>query len=273
MRVLVVNPNSSEEFSKVIRGATEKRLGADIELTVLNPSKGPRWINGRFEEVLSALFATQLVLENRELYDAFVIACYGAHASVYAAREVTTKPVVGIGEASMLVATLIATKFSIVTTGLRWKPLLEQDVARIGLTSRCASVRVVPLNTADLERESADRVGELLEQEGRAAIEEDGAEAICLGCAGMAGLSEALSARLGVPVLDGVLCAIELARLLVELGLGTSRVGAYAELDGNAINGLDDIFSSAYAPRHRLGDAPGVHGTRAGRHGLPAAGV
>ena len=49
-----------------------------------------------------------------------------------------------------------------------------------------------------------------------------------LGCAGMADLTTALSRELGVPVLDGVACAVKLAEALVALGLGTSKRGDLA---------------------------------------------
>ncbi len=51
------------------------------------------------------------------------------------------------------------------------------------------------------------------------AIAEDGAEAIVLGCAGMAELAAALSRRHGLPVVDGVAAAVRLAEALVGLGL------------------------------------------------------
>jgi len=60
-------------------------------------------------------------------------------------------------------------------------------------------------------------------------VAEDGADLICLGCAGMAGVTEAISAKLGVPAVDGVGAAVALAQALVGLGLTTSKVGALAE--------------------------------------------
>ena len=51
---------------------------------------------------------------------------------------------------------------------------------------------------------------------------------ICLGCAGMAGVTEAISTKLGVPAVDGVAAAVALAQALVGLGLSTSKAGVYA---------------------------------------------
>jgi allantoin racemase len=66
-----------------------------------------------------------------------------------------------------------------------------------------------------------------------ARLAEDGADVICLGCAGMAGVTEAISTKLGVPAVDGVAAAVALAQALVGLGLTTSKVGALAEGPSN----------------------------------------
>lgn len=246
MRILIVNPNTSAEFSNKIRATATKYCQAETSVEVLNPTIGPRWIDGRYEEMLSAPQTVQLVLENESAYDGFVIACYSAHSSIYAAREITSKPVVGIAEASMLMATLLGDKFSIVTSGPRWKPLLEQDVARIGLGARCASVRCADLATADLERMDETRIEELLLAEARAAVEKDGAEVICLGCAGMAGFDKKLENTIGVPVLDGVVCAAKLVENLVGYGLATSKIRSYAVPGPNQLVGLPESFSRPY---------------------------
>ena len=62
----------------------------------------------------------------------------------------------------------------------------------------------------------------------RAAIREDGAEVIVLGCAGLAGLDKRLEKRLGAPVLDGVVCALIIAVGLAKYGAGISKIGRYA---------------------------------------------
>jgi len=51
---------------------------------------------------------------------------------------------------------------------------------------------------------------------------------ICLGCGGMAGVTAAITAKLGVPAVDGVAAAVALAQALTALGLSTSKAGVYA---------------------------------------------
>ena len=75
----------------------------------------------------------------------------------------------------------------------------------------------------------------------RRAIDEDHAEAIVLGCAGMADLASILSAEFGLPVLDGVACAVAIAEGLFRVGLKTSKIGGYAAPRGKR-------FAGIYAP-------------------------
>ena len=111
----------------------------------------------------------------------------------------------------MLMACTVAHRFSIVTVLPRVKPLLEDVVRLHGLESRCASIRTTPLSVLDCERDPTAAEREIVKA-ARAAIDEDGAEAICLGCAGMGPLDKAVQAEIGVPVLDGVACAVKLRR-------------------------------------------------------------
>jgi allantoin racemase len=89
------------------------------------------------------------------------------------------------------------------------------------------------------------------------AVRDDRAEAIVLGCAGMAELASALSLEHGVPVLDGIACAVKLAEGLVSVGLRTSKVGAYAAP-------RPKTFSGVFAPFSPLAEAEGRHAAKAG---------
>jgi allantoin racemase len=68
----------------------------------------------------------------------------------------------------------------------------------------------------------------MIEAEIKRALAEDGAEAIVLGCAGMTDLVRELERSVGVPVLDGVACAVSLAESLIRIGLRTSKRNTYA---------------------------------------------
>ena len=92
------------------------------------------------------------------------------------------------------------------------------------------------MSTSEVDRDPDAALVSILE-EARRAVEVDHAEVICLGCAGMAGLEEAITEQLGVPVIDGVGAAVRFAEALVSLGLRTSKVGTYAPPEPKQIIG------------------------------------
>ena len=158
---------------------------------------------------------------------AFVVACFD-DTGLEAARCGVTGPVIGIGEAGFHVASLIAHRFSVVTTLSRSIAPIETNLMKYGLASRCAKVRACEVAVLALEDPASGARGKLSAEIERAKAE-DGAEAIVLGCAGMADLAASLSAEHGLPVIDGVASAVKLAEALLGLGLATSKLGPYAK--------------------------------------------
>src|SRR5690606_6888107 len=173
--------------------------------------------------------------------DAYVIACFD-DTGLDAARCLTSAPVIGIGEAAFHVASLVAGKFTVITTLARSVPAIEHNLVRYGLASRCARVRAADVPVLDLEVAGSDAQSKISTEIGRA-VAEDRAEAIVLGCAGMTDLAERLSADHGLPVIDGVACAIKLAENLVDLGFRTSRIGGYAPPRAKRFSGHFSRFS------------------------------
>jgi allantoin racemase len=239
MRILVINPNTSEEMTRDIDREARQYARVDTEIETVCPSWGPRSIEGHYEEELAAVAMLEVIKDRAAEFDGVVIACYG-DPGLAAAREISPVPVVGIAEASMLMACTVAHSFSIVTVLPRVKPLLEDTVRLHGLEARCASIRTSPLSVLDCERDPA-AAGREIVKAARLAIEEDGAEAICLGCAGMGPLDKLVESQVGVPVLDGVACAVKLVEGLLDYGLATSRAAAYKEPEPKEIVGYSSV--------------------------------
>ncbi|MDH3659494.1 MAG: aspartate/glutamate racemase family protein, partial [Alphaproteobacteria bacterium] len=146
---------------------------------------------------------------------------------VLAAREAARGPVIGIAEAAMRVACMIATRFSVVTTLARTKIIAEHLVIQNGFQHQCAKIRATDIAVLSLEQ-SGDRTRQAIIEESHVAVAEDEVGAIVLGCAGMADLVEEVSSAIGVPVVEGVAAAVKLAEGIVALGLGTSKHGDLA---------------------------------------------
>jgi allantoin racemase len=155
-----------------------------------------------------------------------VLAGFGEHGKD-ALQEMLEVPVLDIAESAAHVAHLIGRRFSVVTTLARSIAPIEDRLLLAGLAAHCASVRACGLGTAEVDVDPAGAVKAIVAEAERA-VTEDGADVICLGCAGMAGVTGAITDALGVPAVDGVAAAVGLAQMLVGLGLSTSKAGAYA---------------------------------------------
>ena len=158
--------------------------------------------------------------------DAIVIACFD-DTGVDAVRTLVKVPVLGIGEAAYHVASMIANKFSVITTLARSVPGLENNLTRYGLDRKCARVRATDIPVLKLEEGDPATLFKI-RSEIRESIEHDNTEAIVLGCAGMADLMAQLSEEFGLPVIDGVAAGVTLAEALVNNRLATSKIGAYS---------------------------------------------
>lgn len=243
MRILVINPNTTQAMTDDIGVMARKYARNDTEIVAISPSYGPRSIEGHLEEYIASMATLEEVIKNKEEYDAFVIACYG-DPGLYACREVTDKPVIGIAEASMRIAPFLAHSFSIVTVLPRVKPLLEDLVRSVGMESRCASIRCTDLTVLQIEEDPERAVQELI-AESKKAVEDDGAESILLGCAGMGPLDEQINKAVQVPVLDGTVCAVKVAEGLYDYGQMTSKVAAFAWPEPKELVACSDILQAA----------------------------
>ena len=226
MKILVVNPNSTESMTKKIGEAAKAVAQPDTQIIAVNPVDSPPSIEGYYDEALSLAGLLKTIEENKNC-DAVVLACFD-DTGLDAARCVSEAPVVGIGEAAFHYASMLSNKFSVVTTLSRSIPAIEHNLVRYGLATRCARVRASEVPVLDLEKKDSD-ARQKISEEIKMAKNEDEAEAIVLGCAGMADLAQSLADEHGLPVLDGVACSIPLVEGMVRLGLKTSKVRGYAQ--------------------------------------------
>lgn len=228
MRLLLINPNTTTAMTRKIEAAAKAVAGPDTEIIATNSQDGPASIQGYLDGAtcLPGLLAEAA---RHPDVDAIVVACFD-DTGVDALRCTTTAPVIGIGEAAYHAASMISAKFGVITTLSRSVPVLEANLVRYGLDRRCACVRASDVPVLELEKADPDTT-ERIRAEIRNAIDHDGVEAIVLGCAGMTDLMQSLSNEFGLPVVDGVGCAVAFAEALVRARLSTSTLNAYAPSD------------------------------------------
>jgi allantoin racemase len=227
MQLRLINPNTTRGMTESMGAAARRVASPGTEIIATQPDSGPVSIEGHFDEAVSAIGVVEEVLAGeRAGTDAYVIACFG-DPGLMAGRELTRAPVIGIAEAAFHAATLISTRFSVVTTLGRTVIIAEHLLQQYGFREHCRRVRAAEIPVLDLE-DNGDVAVERIIEEGRRARDEDGIGALVLGCGGMSELTDHIGREVGLPVVDGVTAAVKLCEALVGLGLGTSKCGDLA---------------------------------------------
>jgi allantoin racemase len=220
MDILVLNPNTTSTMTQSI-GLQAKRVAASTtRVTARNPSRGPAAIETAADEEESAAQMLALLEETpREAYDAIVVAC-GGDPGVAEIRQKVGKPVLGIGQAAMLLACMYGDKFSAIVTSVDSKDTIRDLVGHYGLLDRFGDTYATELSVLEIAA-SPEGAQKIIEDAVRQAID-DGASAVSLTCAAMGELALPLSQKFGLPVIDGVQAAVK----LLEAGLVLSGTGA-----------------------------------------------
>jgi len=242
MHLNIVNPNTSLAMTRTIAEAARRVARPDTTIRAVASEFGPASIEGPYDDAFALPGLLARIAEGEaEGADAHVIACFD-DTGLDAARALAAAPVVGIGEAAFHMAGLIAHRFTVVTTLVRSIGVIHGNLLRYGFDRRCARVRASDVAVLELEDPASDARARIC-AEIETALAEDGAEAIVLGCAGMADLAASLSARYGAPVIDGVSAAVVLAEGLAAQKLATSKRGLYARPLPKAYSGLVASFA------------------------------
>ena len=228
-------------MTTAIGAAARVAAGPQSSIVAVTATMGPASIEGYYDEALAVPgLLMEIAAGERAGAQAAIIACFD-DTGLDAARAMASIPVIGICEAALSVASYIAQRFTVVTTTERSRVPVEGLVQRYGMAGR-ARVRAADIPVLSLEDPASGAVEKLRAEIARA-IEQDRAEAIVLGCAGMADLAHQLQDEFDLPVIDGVGAAVKQAEALVALGLSTSKRGAYASPLAKSYRGVLKSFS------------------------------
>jgi allantoin racemase len=226
LKISVINPNTTSGMTMDIGEAAARSASVGTELLIRQSLHGPAAIEGPFDGAmcLPGLLKAVQQAENEGAM-AHVIACFD-DTGLDAARALSRRPVIGVGEAALHFASLIAQEFCVVTTLSRSVPILKMNILRYGFDRRCPQVLASDIPVLELHRQHSGarkKIADLIVQGMN-----NGAEAAILGCAGMADFAPDLSIELGIPIIDGVDAAVRMAEMLAQSGLVPSKRGSWA---------------------------------------------
>lgn len=194
------------------------------EVVVVDVPDGPASIESAYEELLSVPATLEGVMQaEKDGFDAVILGCFG-DPGLEAARELVSIPVIGPGEASLLLAASLGHRFSVVTILDNVVAGQELQAYKAGVRDKLASVVATDIPVLDLMKDPARSRARVVEV-GRQAISQHRADTLMLGCMTMSFLDVAdeVSAELGVPVINAGKAALKAAESLVSLGLAHSK--------------------------------------------------
>lgn len=247
MRITIINPDRDERVEGLMLQEGRIAAATGTHISCRTVDSGPRIINDAFTTTLaSAAILEQIArLDSVGESDAYVIACF-ADPALHAAREISDRPVVGIGEASLTLARQVARRVSIIGVGPASRWVYEDAAARSGGESLIASIRLPRVSSNEIV-DSGDALFEKVADEAEVAMQADDAEAVVLGCGAMVGMAARLQTRLGAPVIDPVRAGVALAESVLRTGVTTSKTLSYQRPIEVALAGVPDRTITAFA--------------------------
>lgn len=226
MIIKVVNPNTSAEMTALVERSAKAVAAPGTTVHTVSPAMGPESIESHYDEALSVPgLLTEIAAGERSGVDGHVVACFG-DPGLDAARELASGPVVGMAEAAMRTAAYLGRSFTVVTTLSRSRGRTWELAERYGVREFCRGVHASDIPVLELDR--LPGALDLVTAACARAVEQDDADVVLLGCAGMTEWAPSIAAAIGVPVVDGVTAAVLTVQSLVQLGLRTSKRDEFA---------------------------------------------
>ncbi|KAI0359512.1 hypothetical protein OH77DRAFT_1420022 [Trametes cingulata] len=229
--ILIINPNSSQSMTTALEPilADLRHPGLSLGYHTGPAGLAPPSVNDHATSVLSAAHTFEAILPlivvgecSGNEYDAYLVACFSDHPLVGMIRERTSKPVLGIFEASVMQALALGKPFGIVTTGQYWEAALTAGLRRIfgseDIGGAFVGVQSTGMTASELHDTQPDVVAEKISA-ATSCVVAKGARTIIMGCAGMSGMEQAVrngSNGMGVRVVDAVRSGVTILEGLVR---------------------------------------------------------
>lgn len=215
MRILLLNPNTSASITAILSAAARPVAAAGTEIVAVTAPRGVPYISSRAEAQIAGAVVLEMLAERAGTFDAAIVAAFG-DPGLFGARELFDAPIVGMSEAAMLTACMLGRRFGIVTFAAAMEAWYGECVRGHGLSDRCAGIRCLAGGFASIEGVQAEKEAALVDL-ARRSIEIDGAEAIILAGAPLAGMAARVADRVAVPLVDQAAAALKQAESLVAL--------------------------------------------------------
>jgi Asp/Glu/hydantoin racemase len=225
MRILFVNPNTSEGITRRLVAAAAQMASPGVEVLGATATTGPPYISCRSEAIVGAMSVLEILADREGEYDAAVVAAFG-DPGLLGARELFDVPIVGMSEAAMLTACTLGKRFAIVTFARAMDEWYAECVAMHGMQERCAGIASLDEAFSDINA-VAEEKGDAIASLAGASATRLKADVIILAGAPLAGIASQIQNRVPVPLVDQAMAAQGMAELLVRLRPRKATEGSF----------------------------------------------
>ena len=215
IEICIINPYATDKSNAKLKQCVSEVIDKNSTVYINQNSN----LEDYYSYYLETANVSKIVkeIESNNSSDAFIIACY-EDTGIDVIRKITSRPVIGIGEAAFYTANIIANKFSIITNLSASHEALKNNLIKYDLDHKCVSLKSIEVPILDMETMSKSNIKKL-ENEINRTICEDKPEAIIITSPGILNLTKIFSDRFNVPIIEGVTAAATLLENLSKQGL------------------------------------------------------
>jgi allantoin racemase len=215
MRILILNPNTTEAVTSLMVGAGQAVAAVGTELVPMTAPRGFPYISTRAEAQIGGAVALEMLADAHRSVDGAILAAFG-DPGLFGARELFDIPIVGVSEAAMLTACVLGRRFVIVTFAKALSNWYHDCVEMHGLESRCAGIFALDKAFSSIDEVQSENLDPLVDLANRV-VEEMGADVMIFAGAPLSGLSSRVRDRIPVPIVDPIAAAVKQAEALIAL--------------------------------------------------------
>lgn len=245
MRILLLNPNTSQSITDILAAAAIPAAAQGTEIVPVTAPRGVPYISSRAEAQIGGAIALEMLAERAGTYDAAIIAAFG-DPGLFAARELFDVPVIGMSEAAMLTACMLGKRFGIVTFAAAMEAWYRDCVEHHGLSGRCAGIRCLEGGFNSIDDVQDEKESALIALANKS-VSLDDAEVIILAGAPLSGLAAKVADRIPVPLVDQAAAAVKQAEALVTLKPRKAVEGGYRRPGAKPSTGLAAALAARIA--------------------------
>ena len=226
--ICLINPNKTDILFNKIKNSALKVASPSTSILINKNNYNQNYYSEYYDESVNVSNLIKQIEENKTS-DAFVITCF-EDTGVDIARNIKSKLIVGVGEASFDIANLIGNTFSVITTLSRSNEAIKNNLIKYGLFNKCVSLTSIEVPVLDLETMSNLNLSKL-KKEIKRTILEDKPDAIIICNPGMIDFTKTLEKEFEIPIIEGVSSAITIVESLLKLGFKINKLGFKKNID------------------------------------------